>query len=351
MAKVLVVDFNRLGFHPKLTAVTLEAFRKRHFHVSYCDAQNVCGGWTYATLAVNHVHFVRIPDYETAEKVLHFLPEGISFSFTMLGFAERTIGGPMLKLAKKALSVYIFSINPHDLKEHIEANKRWKNVAVRVFDEPPYPGETKEFYREISQTEAREKLKIPHEWKIGLYFGTYWYSKGADLLLEETQKLTNPNLKIFFVGDTKLSSLDVPVKKIPRNKKCCVFVDRYVSEEEARDYFRAADFIVLPYRKLYEWDTSGIFTKAMLAERPVLVPYFQPFSGLLKKYDVGEWIPPHLYSSLAIQFSSFLDWTINHIFNHIPWEFDKYLDAQKGWGVLGYHESNYYQPDRHAKGE
>jgi glycosyltransferase involved in cell wall biosynthesis len=152
-----------------------------------------------------------------------------------------------------------------------------------ITDEPPY--ETPDFYRQISRREARETLGISPAERVVLYFGTYFFSKGADLLLEAAKFL--PHVTFYMVGDTKLGSFDYNIQEkypLPNVK----WVNGYVTETDARNYFRACDVVALPYRHFYEHDTSGVLNQAMLAERPVLVPNISPFKDVITEFNVGN---------------------------------------------------------------
>jgi glycosyltransferase involved in cell wall biosynthesis len=240
----------------------------------------------------------------------------------MMGIANLVRFPKQLEVFKQCLDydvihrIFIMSIHPASLSLKLrQLMGRDIPAKVIITDEPPY--ETPEFYRSVSREEARARLNIPINNKIILYFGSYFFSKGADLLLERAKGY--PDYTFYMVGDTKLTSFDYDIKERYQLLNV-VWIDGYVSEETARDYFRACDIVALPYRPFYEHDTSGVFNQAMLAERNTLVPPFSPFMDIVHEYAVGD------TKSLMLAMAH-----SNSTYN----EYDEYLSAQKGWDIIG----------------
>lgn len=311
--RVKIVSLDDRGSHSKLHDNTIKSIQNAN-HV-ICSSQ-------YGST-------VDIPDlihYEEVVDLRQIWPFQTRISFVMIGFSY-CLRNSQIILFKDFVDnplvhrIIIMSIHPVSLKCKIEELIGEIPTKVVFIDEPPC--ETREFYRSISKEEARNKLNIPQNSKVVLYYGTYWYSRGADLLLEVAKK--PPDIDFYMVGDTKkYNSFDFDIKRYQGDN--IHWVDEWVTEEKARDYMRACDVVALPYRHYYEHDSSGVFNQAMLAHRPVVVPEFDPFKSVLDENAVGMFIDEFLEDP-------------DDLFRKGYWisygEYDKYLDAQTGWGEIG----------------
>jgi glycosyltransferase involved in cell wall biosynthesis len=137
----------------------------------------------------------------------------------------------------------------------------------------------------ISQTAARKRLGLPRNKKLALYFGNFFFSKGADILLKAAQKFPNKNVMFVFAGNT--TSANFALNRKDFNRKNIILDDRFIPEDEAVFYLRAADVVVLPYRRFYKDGTSGLLVQAALAERPAMVPDIFPFNAVVRTYKTG----------------------------------------------------------------
>jgi glycosyltransferase involved in cell wall biosynthesis len=313
--KVKLVSLDNRGFHDKLYRKTKESIEKAGHEITETNP--------------DLLHIVRVTDIRAS---LPFALTAPSTSFLMMGAAQLFRDGEQKDAFLRALEsprirrIIIMSIHPQSLRDALGVD----SPKLVITDEPPY--ETPEFYRSLSREEARTRLNIPSDTKMALYFGTYFYSKGADLLLEAAKDAHD--VMFYMVGDTKLTSFDYDIKEkyqLPN----VVWIDGYVSEETARDYFRACDVVVLPYRHFYEHDTSGVFNQAMLAERLVILPFFDPFKAVWAKSS------EHLAMAFYPEEDGHLEHVIRTYFEDagelwgIPNGFDSYLSAQKRWESIG----------------
>jgi len=333
LKRVLLVSQTDAGFHSKLTKKTQEAFN----------------GWKVSTITppvchfasyTNKVHYIRLIDPMTLWKEIYFCRELDAslapISFTLLGLSE-ILRDSHKKAAVHELEkfdcidrIFVFTIHPESLKAHCKEINFLQSDKVVFLHEPPY--EETSFYRSSTYLSARTALfanEIPIDASVVLYFGTYFFSKGPDLLLEVAKQL--PRVHFFFVGDTKLGSITIN-KADFADFYNIHFVDRYVSDEEASLWFQATDLVALPYRKFYEHDTSGIFNQAMQARRPVIMPNFSPFSNLFAELGngVGKIFIPEDTESLKYQIEVFFKcnlWPGN--------VFDEYLSKIEGWNCIG----------------
>ncbi|CAN7376066.1 glycosyltransferase [Trinickia sp. LjRoot230] len=157
------------------------------------------------------------------------------------------------------------------------------NGAVRYLHDPIYDSPDLFSHEKYA---ARMSLGIGAEEKIVLYFGTFPRKKGADLLIRAAHHCKTREVRFLFAGSLATAEsgylgradFDWPNVRLD---------DRIVDEEDAGLYFRSADWIVLPYRRFYECDTSGVFVQSCLAHRPMIVPNFAPFRETVEQYGLG----------------------------------------------------------------
>ena len=123
----------------------------------------------------------------------------------------------------------------------------------------------------ISIDLARKKLNLnPHD-KIILFFGLIRHYKGLDILLEALAKpeIKNQGVKLLIAGefyDDKNFYLQL-IKKL--NLQDCVIVhDKFIPNDEVRDYFCASNLVAQTYRNA---TNSGVTMVGYFYEKPMLV--------------------------------------------------------------------------------
>ena len=123
----------------------------------------------------------------------------------------------------------------------------------------------------ISIDLARKKLNLnPHD-KIILFFGLIRHYKGLDILLEAlaAPEIKNQGVKLLIAGefyDDKNFYLQL-IKKL--NLQDCVIVhDKFIPNDEVRDYFCASNLVAQTYRNA---TNSGVTMVGYFYEKPMLV--------------------------------------------------------------------------------
>ena len=125
----------------------------------------------------------------------------------------------------------------------------------------------------VNRTEARQKLKLEEDAFYVLFFGMIKPTKGLDILLEAMKGLT---CKLIVAGRPRRSSLnDVQstLNAIGQEGRLYSMI-RYISNDERDLLFKAADVIVLPYKRIYQ---SGVLLMAMSYGLPVIVSDLEAF--------------------------------------------------------------------------
>ncbi len=123
----------------------------------------------------------------------------------------------------------------------------------------------------MEQRLAREKLSLPIDENILLFFGQIKEVKGLDLLINALALVKGRigPTKLVIAGKIWKDDFANYQNLIDENKLADVVKlhIRYIPDNEIATYYGAADVVVLPYRKIYQ---SGVLLMAMSYGIPVL---------------------------------------------------------------------------------
>jgi glycosyltransferase involved in cell wall biosynthesis len=148
----------------------------------------------------------------------------------------------------------------------------------------------------VPQAEARQRLGLPHDEKIILFFGTHRREKDYITPLKGCLALPKPP-RALFVG--KVISENDPRQAVA----ACAYpkasiVNEFVPEEMTKYYFAAADAVVLPYEANFSRG-SGVLIECCRYFRPVIASATPYFSAFLAQYPCGVTYAPGDQASFA----------------------------------------------------
>jgi glycosyltransferase involved in cell wall biosynthesis len=149
---------------------------------------------------------------------------------------------------------------------------------------------------------SREKLGIPVQRKVILFFGFIREYKGLAYLLKALPlvKAYDPGILLLIVGEVwgKQHHYERYVRMIKDLgiEENTLFINRYVYNEEVEMYFKAGDFVVLPYT---DGSGSGILQVAYGLDRPVVTTDIGAFADVVLEGKTGFMVPPADEKSLA----------------------------------------------------
>ena len=159
---------------------------------------------------------------------------------------------------------------------HSEQNRqqlvRWIPAVAEKANVIPH-GNYDEFRNlEMSRERARQRLELPDDRKIVLFFGAIREYKGLDLLLQTVGPVTSScDSALFVVAGLASRVLESAYRtqaeelKIPPESLLLRF--GYLTTEDAIAYVCASDLVVLPYQEIYQ---SGVLFWAYSFSRPVV---------------------------------------------------------------------------------
>jgi glycosyltransferase involved in cell wall biosynthesis len=157
-----------------------------------------------------------------------------------------------------------------------------------------------------SRDTALEHLGLDPKYRYLLFFGLVRAYKGLDWLLEAfaDERLLERPLKLLVAGefyDDKEPYLN-QIKKLGLENRVVVF-DRFVPDDEVKDYFNASDIVVQPYKSATQ---SGVTQIAYHFEKPMLVTNVGGLEEIVPNGKVGYAVHPDV-RSIADALSDFFE--------------------------------------------
>ncbi|MDQ4041399.1 MAG: glycosyltransferase family 4 protein [Actinomycetota bacterium] len=124
------------------------------------------------------------------------------------------------------------------------------------------------------------------EGPVVLCFGIVRPYKGVDVLVEAFREIEGAEL---WVVGRPWMSLEPLVRAAGRSKSRVRFVERFVSEPEIPAFFRRADLVVLPYRRI---DQSGVLYTALAFGKAMVLSDVGGFSEIGRVHGAARLVPP-----------------------------------------------------------
>lgn len=167
----------------------------------------------------------------------------------------------------------------------------------------PYPAPSN-FGRDIAHSEARARLDLPADASVLLFFGSMRGEKGITFLLEALRGYRGPEFTAFLAGPPDTIDLQ-DIEAVSRESHATVVHELgYIDTPEL--YYRAADAVVLPYRRRYGKERpSQLFQEVCSAGRPVIVSNYGTLGRLTKEWDLGVTFEQNSHRDLRRTFEVF----------------------------------------------
>ena len=155
----------------------------------------------------------------------------------------------------------------------------------------------------ISTTQARQHLALPNDKVILLHFGALHPGKDLAPVLEGLRGM--PDTLLVLAGAVTSSVDPVAMARRFGIADRVIVTDRHIPEAEKPPYFRAADAVVLSYRKDFLQLPSMLWEAATFA-RPAIASDVAELGELVRKYEIGLVFQPEDGSSFANALSAFV---------------------------------------------
>jgi glycosyltransferase involved in cell wall biosynthesis len=131
------------------------------------------------------------------------------------------------------------------------------------------------------------------EGPVVLCFGLVRPYKGVDVLLEAFRELEGAELWIAGLPRMSLAPLE---ELAARCRATVRFVPRFIPDPEIPAYFRRADLVVLPYRRI---EQSGVLYTALAFGKPIVASAVGGFTEVGERDGVIRLVPPGDAQALA----------------------------------------------------
>jgi glycosyltransferase involved in cell wall biosynthesis len=138
--------------------------------------------------------------------------------------------------------------------------------------------------------EARTKLGLPPDQKVLLFFGVGSPRKGLGVAVDAFLSLpVESNSLLVVAGKQNLNGTLREKIEILVQRGRAQLIDRYVSSDEEKWCFQAADAVLLPY--LNHFGTSGVLSRACATGKFVIASDEQLIGKLVKEHVLGYVFP------------------------------------------------------------
>ena len=138
------------------------------------------------------------------------------------------------------------------------------------------------------KNKSRDRLSIPKNRTVLLFFGIIKKVKGLEVLLESLNKVVdkNPNLLLVIAGRTWQNDFSYYQEIIDKHSLSdfCLIHNKFIPHDDVKHYYAASDLVVLPYKRIYQ---SGVLMMSLSYEKAVLVSDLEPLTDLIKDNDTG----------------------------------------------------------------
>ncbi len=137
---------------------------------------------------------------------------------------------------------------------------------------------------------ARQSLNLPADKKIFLFYGGGYRRKGLHLAVRALLELAADSPAFLLCAGQQNPSGETAagLEQLVRQGRAAL-INRYVSVAEEKNCFAASDVVLLPY--LDHFGTSGVLSRAMAADRPVIVSNEQLLGRLTREQRLGLLFP------------------------------------------------------------
>jgi D-inositol-3-phosphate glycosyltransferase len=256
--------------------------RATAFRGTHGDRSRLAKGVAYLLSLLRLVRMVRARRPEIVHwqySQLVFLELFAMAAIRMLGSRQVFTAHELLPWAARAHHRWLFArlysvmdaVIVHNEDQRTELTRRFTTNPAKVHVAPL--GDYALFTApDRPQVEARARLGLDRDIAVALFFGAIRPSKGLEVLLGAWGEVAaaSPGSMLLIVGKPLKGMEAERITSLIRDHRITdrvVTVFRQVDPDEANDYYRAADLVVLPY---HEIGTSGVLRYAYNSARPVI---------------------------------------------------------------------------------
>jgi glycosyltransferase involved in cell wall biosynthesis len=154
---------------------------------------------------------------------------------------------------------------------------------------------------------SREKLSIPENKKVLLFFGMIKKVKGLEVLLKAMTevKKKHPDILLVIAGKIWENDFTLYQEIINENnlQDFCLLHTKFIPQEDVAHYYCASDLVVLPYKKIYQ---SGVLMMTLSYEKPALASNLPPLKEVINDNVNGFLFESETPASLSEKINNIL---------------------------------------------
>jgi len=170
------------------------------------------------------------------------------------------------------------------LDERISVATSYNSMKTKLFFMPE-PGAPRPLESAPDESQAKEKLRIPHDKFVFLQYGVGDKRKGLNLVIDVWNKLPADSKAFLLCAGRIDPSLAPALRQLEAAGKARI-IDRYVTSQEERLCFVATDVVLAAYVNHY--GSSNVLAKAAAFGRPVLASDNDLVGYRVRKYGLGR---------------------------------------------------------------
>jgi len=200
----------------------------------------------------------------------------------------RLYNGLNLVLLKRMLEKGTLSglfVHTDEIRDSLIRKFGWQNARQERIIVAPDPAEM--LYGRCSIAEARERLQLPEDIPILLFFGVLAREKGPALLMEAFKTLKQ-DCALVLAGLSPYLTRDgiEDIRQHFVGPQQLITRLEYITDDEVGYYFLASDAVVLPYVKAFK-GTSGVLQLAAAAGKPVIATDVGEIGRIVRNNGLG----------------------------------------------------------------
>lgn len=189
--------------------------------------------------------------------------------------------------------------------------------------------------------EFRERKCISKTAKVFLFFGQIKEVKGLEILIDAFAMVrkTRDDVVLIIAGKVwkdDFSKYSLLIESLGL-RRFIVLDIRYIHDNEVAAFYAASDFVVLPYKRIYQ---SGVLLMAMSYSKPVIVSNLLGMTEIVEDNLTGFIFEANNAHSLAATMIRALNSNAS-----IPFIVNNAMNKMRGkfsWGSIGKETANFY---------
>lgn len=230
-----------------------------------------------------------------------------------IDFHEKWVGGDLLTKYAFKKADYFITMSDSVSQSLFKLFPQLSQDKVFKLNHPTY-----DFYA------SQQKHSFEFKYNL-LFFGYIKAYKGLDILLEAMPLVLEkmPQLKLTIAGEVYGdNTIYLDIIKKHQLEEVITFHDKYISNEEVKEYFLSADVCVLPYKHATQ---SGIIQLSYAFGVPVIASAVGGIPEVIREGKTGYLVPANDVQALAQAIIKFYqECDLQESFQHISHENAKY---------------------------